>query len=90
MRAVMSTLNRRWSNRNGCHATHEQHASCVPMQLEELSITGEEHVNAWAVGLDAIPEQWTSLVSLRTLQLRGHTMLLVRIHVCLICIILFC
>jgi hypothetical protein len=35
-------------------------------------------VNAWAVGLDAIPEQWTALVSLRSLQLRGHTMLLVR------------
>ena len=35
-------------------------------------------MSAWAVGLDAIPEQWTALVGLRTLQLRGHTMLLVR------------
>ena len=35
-------------------------------------------MNAWAVGLDSIPEQWTALVSLRSLQLRGHTMLLVR------------
>ncbi|CAL8465073.1 g4608 [Coccomyxa elongata] len=45
-------------------------------QLEELSLTGEEHVNAWAVGVEAIPEEWRALRCLRTLQLRGHTMLL--------------
>lgn len=49
----------------------------LALQLEELSLTGEEHVNAWAVGVEAIPEEWRALRCLSTLQLRGHTMLLV-------------
>lgn len=47
-------------------------------QLEELSISGEENPSAWGVGIDCIPSQWCALTSLRTLQLRGHTMLSVR------------
>ncbi len=47
------------------------------MQLEELAITGEEHVhpNSWAIGLSAIPDSWADLKCLRTLQLQGHTLL---------------
>ena len=50
---------------------------CGDVQLEELSLTGEEHVNAWAVGAESVPDEWKALKNLRTLQLRGHTMLLV-------------
>ena len=47
------------------------------LQLEELAITGEEHVhpNSWAIGLSALPDSWSNLKRLRTLQLQGHTVL---------------
>lgn len=48
------------------------------MQLEELSISAEDNPSAWGVGMDCIPQQWSKLTSLHTLQLRGHTMLSVR------------
>ena len=47
------------------------------LQLEELAITGEEHVhpNSWAIGLSTLPDSWSNLRNLRTLQLQGHTVL---------------
>ena len=42
-------------------------------------------MNAWEVGMRAVPDAWTSLRSLRNLQLRGHTMLLVRAHLHTVC-----
>ena len=47
----------------------------LPPQLEELSITAEEHVGAWAVGIEALPKEWAGLRVLRRLELRGHSML---------------
>ena len=54
------------------------------LQLEELAITGEEHVhpNSWAIGLSSVPDSWSNLKSLRTLQLQGHTVLEVRPCTC--------
>jgi hypothetical protein len=46
-------------------------------QLEELSLTGEEHVNAWSVGIDGLPMQWSKLKRLKSLQLRGHNLIAV-------------
>lgn len=48
------------------------------LQLEELSLTGEEHVNAWTVGIECVPVQWEKLTKLKSLQLRGHNLLSVR------------
>ena len=47
------------------------------MQLEELAITGEEHVhpNSWAIGLSSVPDSWRSMKRLKRLQLQGHTIL---------------
>ena len=42
------------------------------MQLERLSISGEEHMGAWAVGIDTIPQAWSRLTALTSLELRGH------------------
>ena len=45
------------------------------MQLEELSITGEQSNDNWHVGLDCIPEEWAALTRLSKLELRGHSLL---------------
>ena len=45
------------------------------LQLQELSITGEEHMGSWAVGIDSIPKSWAALTNLRKLELRGHVLL---------------
>lgn len=47
----------------------------VLTDLEELSITAEETMGAWAVGMDAVPEAWTALTKLKRVELRGHTAL---------------
>jgi hypothetical protein len=43
--------------------------------LRELTITAEETMGAWAVGMDAVPAAWRSLTKLARLELRGHTAL---------------
>ncbi|KAK9820853.1 hypothetical protein WJX81_004021 [Elliptochloris bilobata] len=59
-----------------CRADRDSLAELAQLRgLEELSISGEENASAWGVGMDCIPSQWSALTSLRTLQLRGHTML---------------
>lgn len=45
------------------------------LQLEELTITGEQSDGNWHVGLDCIPEEWASLTRLTKLELRGHSLL---------------
>ena len=52
-------------------------SACVGMQLEELAITGEEHVhpNSWAIGLSSVPDSWRNMKRLKRLQLQGHTIL---------------
>ena len=48
---------------------------CVCVQLEELSITGEQSNDNWHVGLDCIPDEWAALTNLTKLELRGHSLL---------------
>ena len=48
---------------------------CVYVQLEELSITGEQSNDNWHVGLDCIPDEWAALTNLTKLELRGHSLL---------------
>jgi hypothetical protein len=43
--------------------------------LEELALTAEEQMGAWAVGADALPPAWRALTRLRRLELRGHAAL---------------
>ncbi|KAG1662435.1 hypothetical protein FOA52_004016 [Chlamydomonas sp. UWO 241] len=47
----------------------------VLSSLESLSLIGEEHTGQWIVGLDTIPQQWSSLTALTKLELRGHHLL---------------
>ena len=49
--------------------------SNIRLQLEELSITGEQSDGNWHVGMDCIPEEWASLTRLTKLELRGHSLL---------------
>ena len=53
------------------------------MQLEELTITGEQSDGNWHVGMDCIPEEWAALTSLTKLELRGHSLLNVSCWTCL-------
>jgi hypothetical protein len=45
------------------------------LQLQTLSLIGEEQGGQWIVGLDKIPDSWKSLTSLTKLELRGHPLL---------------
>ncbi len=60
---------------------------CV--QLEELSISGEQSNDNWHVGMDCIPDEWAALTSLTKLELRGHSLLnvstAVRVYAALCC-----
>ena len=47
----------------------------MSVQLEELSITGEQSNDNWHVGLDCIPDEWAALTNLTKLELRGHSLL---------------
>lgn len=47
----------------------------LSVQLEQLSITGEQSNDNWHVGLDCIPDEWAALTSLTKLELRGHSLL---------------
>ena len=49
--------------------------SNIRLQLEKLSITGEQSDGNWHVGMDCIPEEWASLTRLTKLELRGHSLL---------------
>lgn len=55
------------------HVTDPEH--CLLVQLEELSITGEQSDGNWHVGMDCIPEEWATLTRLTKLELRGHSLL---------------
>jgi hypothetical protein len=45
------------------------------LQLEALVLTGEDHVNSWITGMDALPSAWSTLTSLKSLTLRNHQLL---------------
>ena len=45
------------------------------LQLEKLAIIGEERSAQWIIGMDSLPAAWSHLVSLHTLELRGHQLL---------------
>lgn len=47
----------------------------VHLQLESLSLIGEEHPGQWIVGLDHLPPAWARLSTLTKLELRGHHLL---------------
>lgn len=45
------------------------------LQLESLTISGEEVEESLRVGVEGIPRQWAALTSLTKLELRGHSLL---------------